>query len=42
MVETSAQLRRLVDQFKINAQENTGDDDRASPQTRGRAARAGL
>jgi methyl-accepting chemotaxis protein len=42
MVETSAQLRRLVDQFKINAQENTGDHDGAAPQTRGRAARAGL
>jgi methyl-accepting chemotaxis protein len=38
LLETSAELRRLVEQFKINAGENGG----AASQARSRAAHAGM
>jgi methyl-accepting chemotaxis protein len=41
LVEASTQLRRLVEQFKINANENAGGHGGAAIQTQGRAARAG-
>ena len=40
LVETSAELRRLVEQFKINAGETSGQHGKASPGTRGLAAHA--
>jgi hypothetical protein len=41
LLETSAELRRLVEQFKINAGENGRENRAASTQERSRAARAG-
>ena len=40
LVETSAELRRLVEQFKINAGETSGQHGKASPGTRSLAAHA--
>ena len=41
LVETSAELRRLVEQFKINANENGRGNGTAALQAQGRAAHAG-
>jgi methyl-accepting chemotaxis protein len=41
LVETSAELRRLVEQFKINASENGRGDGATATQERSRAAHAG-
>jgi methyl-accepting chemotaxis protein len=42
LVETSAELRRLIEQFKINAGENGGGHGVAATQAQSRAARAGM
>jgi hypothetical protein len=41
LVETSAELRRLVEQFKISAGENGRGNGVAATQAQSRAARAG-
>jgi methyl-accepting chemotaxis protein len=41
LVETSAQLRRLVEQFKIDASRNEGGNGRLAAPAHGRAAHAG-
>ena len=42
LVETSAQLRRLVEQFKINARENGRGNGVAAPPEKSMASRAGM
>ena len=41
LVETSAELHRLVEQFKINADENGRGNGVSATQAHGRAAHAG-